>query len=197
MLYGGRFEVLFVCHANICRSPMAEHIARRAIDRTFGYLGSGLAVSSAGTHAGEGSSMHPGAAQILVERGIDGTSWSSRHLTTTMVADAALVLTAGRTQRSICVEMEPQALRRTFTLRQFARIAGAIAPFHPGPDTAPEVKFRTFVDQVGMVRSSLQPVPASEDDIADPVRQPIEAFRQCAAAIERDVNTILTAVGRR
>lgn len=196
MRNGSRFDVLFVCHANICRSPMAEHLARRAIEQSFGHLGAALSVSSAGTHTGGGAAMHPSTAQVLMERGIVAPPWISRSLTAAMVAEAGLVLAAGRAQRSRCVELEPRALRRTFTFRQFARIAGVLPPAVPDSGIPPEARFREAVERVGKWRNRVQPRSADADDIVDPVRQPIEAFRACAAAMEGDLNTILTAVGR-
>jgi protein-tyrosine phosphatase len=196
MLYGSRFNVLFVCQANICRSPLAEHLARRAISQSFGPLGATLSVSSAGTHADHGSAMHPGTAQVLTERGIAEPSWTSRPLTSAMVADAGLVLAVARTQRARCVELAPRAMRRTFTLRQFARIAGRLPPSVPDAETTPEVKFRTAVERVTGWRNRVQPGSANDDDIADPVREPIDAFRDCAAAMEEDLRIILTAVER-
>jgi hypothetical protein len=49
---GGPFSVLFVCTGNICRSPTAEALARRELER---YPGVPIQVSSAGSHALEGT----------------------------------------------------------------------------------------------------------------------------------------------
>ena len=42
-------RVLFVCHANLCRSPMAERLLRLALDTRPGLAGAGLTAASAGT----------------------------------------------------------------------------------------------------------------------------------------------------
>ncbi|MGH3101977.1 MAG: hypothetical protein ACRDPU_13390, partial [Thermoleophilia bacterium] len=50
--HDGPFGVLFVCTGNICRSPTAEALARRELER---YPGAPIRLSSAGSHALEGN----------------------------------------------------------------------------------------------------------------------------------------------
>ncbi|HET9519130.1 MAG TPA: hypothetical protein VFO77_15515, partial [Actinoplanes sp.] len=69
-MFGDTFEIVFVCHANLCRSPLAEGLARRMLDDAFGSAAHTAVVSSAGTHAFAGSPMHQGSAQVLGECGI-------------------------------------------------------------------------------------------------------------------------------
>src|SRR5438067_728269 len=49
-----RFRLLYVCHANECRSPMAERLTQRMFADRFGAAASELQVISAGTHARPG-----------------------------------------------------------------------------------------------------------------------------------------------
>lgn len=86
------FEVLVVCSGNICRSPMAEQVLRRAFDDAG--LGEAVTVSSAGTgswHVGQGA--HPPAQRILAAAGYP-TAHRARQISERMLEQADLVLAA-------------------------------------------------------------------------------------------------------
>jgi protein-tyrosine phosphatase len=192
-LSGDRFEILFVCHANLCRSPMAERLARHAFAETFGPAAAGVVVTSAGTHAYAGSPMHSGSAAVLAEGGIEAGGFSSRPLSSSMVLGADLVLAAGRDQRASCVTLAPAALRRTFTLRQFTRLAAATSPDGLAGSTVPG-RLHALVDAVNAGRHLVPAVAPAMDDLPDPVNQPIEAFRDCAEEIWRSLGTIVRVI---
>ena len=62
-------KVLFVCHGNICRSPMAEFVFKDIVNEKG--LASDFEVASAATSTEEiGSPVHPGTRKILNEHGI-------------------------------------------------------------------------------------------------------------------------------
>jgi protein-tyrosine phosphatase len=170
--------LLFVCHANICRSPMAERLARHE-------LGENRA-ASAGTHALPDEPMHPSAARVLRERGADPDGFRSRRLSAELVASADLVLTATRQERSVCVALAPSAVGRAFTIRQFGRLAGAV----------PRRKATTaeLLDEIRAVRGRLQPVGPEEDDLADPVYGSVADFRACATEIRRSLDPALALI---
>ncbi|GAB1642990.1 low molecular weight phosphatase family protein [Krasilnikovia sp. MM14-A1259] len=188
------FTVLFVCHANLCRSPLAERLARRALDDAFGAAGGEVRVASAGTHAYAGSAMHRGSATVLAECGIDAGGFASRPLQSSMVTEADLVLTAAREQRAACVSLAPGALGRTFTFRQFARLVAAVPPADDLMSGPLPKRLRTLVDRVQATRHLVPAVPAADDDLPDPVNRPVEAFRDCAAEIWQSFGTIVAAV---
>ncbi|HEX8347088.1 MAG TPA: low molecular weight phosphatase family protein [Actinoplanes sp.] len=192
-LAGDGFEIVFVCHANLCRSPLAERLARQEIEDAFG-PSSGVTTASAGTHAYAGEPMHRGSAQVLSECGVDAGGFASRPLSPSILGGADLVLAAAREQRAACVTMVPASVRRTFTLRQFIRYVAAVPPSEaltsgPAPD-----RLRALVEQIGAVRHLVQPVPGHEDDLPDPVRQPIEAFRACADEIRHAMSVMVGVI---
>jgi protein arginine phosphatase len=88
-------RVLFVCAGNICRSPLAEAIARRRARER----GLDLELESAGVSAFDGGGPTPEALQVAREHGLDLSGFRSRALTAEAVRGADLVLTMTAAQR--------------------------------------------------------------------------------------------------
>jgi protein-tyrosine-phosphatase len=84
------YRVLFVCTGNTCRSPMAEALARSAVEAR----GWGVEVASAGVAAVDGSPASAEVPIVLREVGIGPVEHSARSLTPELVdwADAILVM---------------------------------------------------------------------------------------------------------
>ncbi len=82
------FHVLYLCTGNTCRSPMAEWITKHLM--TPG-VRSHLAVLSAGTDAVTGSPIHPDAARVLEEVGIQVRGHRAQPLTPTLVQWADVI----------------------------------------------------------------------------------------------------------
>lgn len=160
--------ILFVCRANICRSAMAERLARRV----------GIAAESAGTHAVPGSAMAEHAQSVLLEHGADPAGFAGRRVEAGLLTGAEIVLAATRAERAHCVTLAPATAARTFTLRQFGRYLAALPP---GP---------TALEQIGRVRGRSQPGSPFDDDLGDPYGGPIEGFRECAAIINGIVSLL-------
>jgi len=85
-------RLLFVCTGNTCRSPLAEVIARRAL-QTRG-LG-GVTVASAGTGAWADAPASDGALLVALEHGLDLNPHRAQPLSAGLVAEADMVLTMG------------------------------------------------------------------------------------------------------
>ncbi|KAB1916027.1 low molecular weight phosphatase family protein [Micromonospora sp. AMSO31t] len=190
--------VLFVCHANMCRSPMAEFIARRLL-RDLPVL-----VTSAGTDALDGAAMHPYAVEVAARTGADPAAFRTRRLRPEHLTRAALVLTATRRQRSVCTALAPAALPRTFTLRQFARLAAASVEVTEAADptetaepavTVGDSPLRAAVVAAARVRGRLQPATPDADDLRDPIGGSPADFRRCADEIERSMRPVLALIG--
>ena len=72
-------RILFVCHGNICRSPMAEFIMKDLVEKAG--LSSQFEISSAATSTEEiGNPVYPSARRKLAEHGIDCTGKTARQL---------------------------------------------------------------------------------------------------------------------
>ena len=73
-------RILFICHGNICRSPMAEFIMKDLVKQAG--LEHQFHIESAATSTEEiGSPVYPPAKRKLAEHGIDCTGKTARQLT--------------------------------------------------------------------------------------------------------------------
>ena len=155
------FKILAVCTGNVCRSPAVERLLTKQ-------LGPTVTVSSAGTHALVGHPISEPMATLLRRIEIQPEPFEARLLSEQMLKEADLILPMTRAQRGFVVELWPPAVRRAFTLREFARLVtlvdrSAIPPGTPG-DRLPAV-IRLAAAERGRLR-----VPPHEDDVIDPFR---------------------------
>lgn len=71
-------RILFVCHGNICRSPMAEMVMKELIRKAK----ADIFVDSAATSTEEiGNGIHRGTKKILTEKGIPFDEHTARQMT--------------------------------------------------------------------------------------------------------------------
>lgn len=72
-------RILFICHGNICRSPMAEFVMKDLVARAG--LGQEFLIESAATSTEEiGNPVYPPARRKLAEHGIDCSGKVARRL---------------------------------------------------------------------------------------------------------------------
>ncbi|MBO6013257.1 MAG: low molecular weight phosphotyrosine protein phosphatase [Bacteroidales bacterium] len=73
-------KILFVCHGNICRSPMAEFVMKKLVADAG--LSSRFEIASAATSTEEiGNPVYPPARRKLAEHGISCSGKTARQLT--------------------------------------------------------------------------------------------------------------------
>ncbi len=72
-------KILFVCHGNICRSPMAEFVMKDMVRKAG--LENEIRISSAGTSAEElGNPVYSPVRRLLTEHGIDCAGKMARRM---------------------------------------------------------------------------------------------------------------------
>ena len=72
-------RILFICHGNICRSPMAEFVVKDLVKKAG--LEARFHIESAATSTEEiGNPVYPPAKRKLAEHGIDCTGKTARQL---------------------------------------------------------------------------------------------------------------------
>lgn len=181
------FRILLVCTGNICRSPLAERLLTARLRGR-----NSVAVASAGTAALVGWGMDGPSARALRELGGNPDGHVARRLTAEMVTGADLVLTAETAHRPVVVQFEPLAFRRTFTMREFARLGAGLPPLAPPPD---DETLRARVAEVAAQRGHAEPAEPGGNDIGDPFGAPIDAARQAAAQVSAAMDGVLAALG--
>ena len=73
-------KILFICHGNICRSPMAEFVLKDMVRRAG--LAAQFEIASAATSSEElGNPVYPPARRLLAQHGLDCTGKTARRIT--------------------------------------------------------------------------------------------------------------------
>lgn len=176
-------SILTVCTGNVCRSPLAELLLAQ------GLAEAPVSVSSAGIGALVGERMPDPAQAIARELGVaDPERHVARQLTADMIREADVILAMTLQHRRAVVELVPRASAKTFTLREFARIAAAVpaeqmeAAVRQG--ATPEERMRLAVEEIGFSRGEVPPAPSPDDeDVIDPYRRSDEVYRESAAQL--------------
>ena len=180
------FSILAVCTGNICRSPAVERLLASQ-------LAPSVSVSSAGTHALVGHPISEPMASLLRQAAIEPEPFEARRLSEQMVKESDLILAMTRAQRGLVVELWPAAVRRAFTLREFARLLSWVDP-SALPAGSPAQRLRAAIPMAAAERGRERTSP-DEDDVIDPFRLSnavyADSFAQIASALDSIVYAIV------
>jgi sulfate adenylyltransferase len=158
--------VLFVCTANICRSPFLELYARAHL------ASPGVAFASAGTHGLDGHAMSDEmATEAAGSWGLDPSGFRSRPLSADLVDAADLVLTVERRHRDLILAEHPYAGGRVLTLGQAAR---GSASADPGDDIADPYRLgaQAQAQAARQMSAMLDALPLPDLLVLTPARKP-------------------------
>jgi protein-tyrosine phosphatase len=182
-------RILTVCTGNICRSPVAERLLQAGLDQV---LPGGFVVTSAGTRAMVGDPMQPLSGDIVRMFGGNPDGFVSRQLTNKILRSVDLVLTMTSGHRGEVLQLDASLLKRTFTIREFARMLDVLdergegladivsAGTDDGGDalSANAAFWRGLPARAAAVRHLSLPADSAENDIIDPYRRGPEIYRQ-------------------
>jgi protein-tyrosine phosphatase len=168
-------SILVVCTGNICRSPIAEGLLRKALTSRFG--AGAPSVSSAGIWGVIGSSATPEAVTAAEERGVDIRNHVARRVSGMPPIDDDLVLGMAREHRDALVDLDEWLRDRTFTLKEFVRLVESLPP---AVDGDPSVSLHERVAQAAAARADGFSGNPHDEDVVDPLGLPMQSYRAVA-----------------
>lgn len=184
---GGR--ILVVCTGNVCRSPYIHLRLGHALADL------GVEVASAGTGALVGRPVDPGSRALLDAAGVESDDFRARQLTAPIVREADLVLTAARAHRREVVQEVPSALRRTFTLKDFADLIEGLGAADVAQADGESLVAR--LADAAVARRHLVHARSDEDaDIVDPFRRGPDVFAEMERQAVPPLMTVIEALHR-
>jgi protein-tyrosine phosphatase len=177
-LSDGDLDVLFVCTANQCRSPLAAALLRQR--RPW------LLVASAGVREFAGPAM-PSTVRAAEPLGVDLSDHRSRPVDDELIARSGLVIGMTRGHVREIVVRDPSAFARTFTFRELVRRAEAAGRRPVG------TPFPEWLALVGAGRSPRDMLGSDDaDDIADPGGHSQEVHDAIAGVLVDLVDRLVT-----
>ena len=163
-IYNRRIDVLLLCTANQCRSPMAEVMLRHRLEQR----GVTATVASAGLYP-SGSPATDDAVQVMADRGLDLRAHRSRRIDAELIDDADLIIGMTREHVREIAVVDTEALHRAFTLKELVRAGMAMGPRHHDQSIAAWLRRAGH----GRKRESLLGVGHDDAyDVEDPVGRP-------------------------
>jgi protein-tyrosine phosphatase len=177
-------HVLFVCTANIVRSPIAAALLETRLVETVPEV----VVESAGLRETD-TLLDDGALRILDRQGVDLHRHHSRAIDPAMVGTATLVLGLEREHVREAVLLDPSIWPRTFTLKEIVRRGEKEGPRQPGESIS------EWVARAHAGRSQRDLLGADRaDDVADPFGGPLGGYEDAAEEIDALVTKLVELV---
>jgi protein-tyrosine phosphatase len=157
---------------------MRRHLAARGV---------AARVHSAGTMRWRGPAT-PEAVEAMRERGLDVSAHQSSALTPALIDASDLVLGMTRAHVDFIALHCPAAVERTFMVRELARLGARVGPRqHDEP-------VRHWLSRIAALREPGRPVGHPQDEIDDPVGQPVDMYRATATRLDESLVAIAQLV---
>lgn len=178
-------NLLFVCTAGRCRSPIAAAIFEEYLKQAD----SPVSVGSVGLRY-TGEPTPSVGISLLDEFGVKLQSNRSTELTRELADEADLILGMTREHVRDIVDLSPDAWPKTFTMKDFARRA---------EHASPRRKHQRVDDWLAILGENRSPYDLfsakSDDDLFDPFGQRAKVWRQLIAEVDVLAQKIVPALG--
>jgi len=135
-------SVLFVCTANVTRSPVAEALFKRLANAS----GEKWKVASAGTGTVRGVPPNPVISFIMFQRGFPIRDHRSRPVKRSLLDRFYWIIVMERTHREKLLKLDPEAGERIHVLRQFGCEEPLLEPDMPDPTGKDVDDYRELFD---------------------------------------------------
>ena len=112
------FKILFICTANICRTPIAKYYLRDKVKKTG--LSGKIEVDSAGTWARGGQSAAENSIAVCKENKLDASEHTSTGITAAIMNDSDLILCMSIQHKLDLVSIFPQHADKIFLLKEYS-----------------------------------------------------------------------------
>jgi len=136
-------SILFVCSANICRSPIAMAIFQSQVEREHEIW----RIESAGTWALDGIASNVQTQRVLAERGLDIRGHRSRVVSRDNISSFDLILTMEADQQEALQIEFPDMAERIYMLSEVVGLRYNIADPIGGSDE----DFRSTADEIAHI----------------------------------------------
>lgn len=164
---------------------LRDRLARRGIDAR---------VSSAGL-LGDDVPASEGSIRAMTRRGLDLSAHRSRRMTAELVQASDLVLGMAREHVREAVVLVPEALDRTFTLREVVRRAERAGRRRLADPARPELGLEPFEAWLARVGEGRRPSDllgtSPDDDVEDPMGMSRRAYERTAVVISDLVDRLV------
>jgi protein-tyrosine phosphatase len=173
---------------------VAERLLQAGLDQV---LPGGFEVRSAGTRAMVGSPIQPLSAEIVNMYGGTDKGFAARQLTPKILRDTDIVLTMTSKHRGEVLQLDASLLKRTFTIREFARMLEALeerdAATGEASKKAPDAGtlWRGLPARLASVRHLALAADSADNEVIDPYKRGPEVYRQMEDELAPAILTIL------